>query len=143
MGQGAWWCLVWVDILYPSGRNRWTSGTVRGQRRGGGCCRPSVPPRSGRTRPQRAPTASRSTFLKPRLDSETRTEASPSHLFTHPHPRQSDLCTSPFLSPVFGVVCRSLLINPVPSSSAFPSVHLPLNSVLMLIKQATEATLVS
>lgn len=78
VGQGAWWCLVWVDIPYPSGRSRWTSGTVREQRRGGGCCRPSALPRSGRTQPQRALTASRSTFLKPRLDSESR--------LTHPFP---------------------------------------------------------
>lgn len=69
-GRGAWWCLVWVDIPYPSGRSPWTSGTVRGQKQGGGCCRPSVPPPLGRTRPRRAPTASRSTSQRPRLDSE-------------------------------------------------------------------------
>lgn len=66
----AWWCREWEGTPYPSGRNRWTLGTVRGWRRGGGCCRPSAPPPSGRTQPRRAPTASRSTSPKPRLDFE-------------------------------------------------------------------------
>lgn len=65
-----WPCLALADIPYPSGRSPSTSGTVRGQRPGGGCCRQSVPPLSGRTRPRRVPTASRSTSQKRKLDSE-------------------------------------------------------------------------
>ena len=96
-GQGAWWCLAWADIPYPSGRSPWTSGTVRGQKQGGGCCRPSVPPPLGRTRPRRAPTASRSTSQRPRLDSE------------RPLPHFPSLTISVFLWARFWIFCGSLL----------------------------------
>lgn len=146
VGQGAWWCLVWVDIPYPSGRSPWTSGTVRGQKRGGGCCRPSVLPPSGRTRPRRVPTASRSTFPKPRLDSEQKTEVSPFHLATHPHPCKTDLHTNlrPFLSPVLDppaghcyLILYRLLSISISTLTTTP------NSVHLLIKQAMTAILVS
>lgn len=126
VGREAWWCLAWVDIPYPSGRSPWTLGTVRGQKRGGGCCRPSVLPPSGRTRPRRAQTASRSTFPKPRLDSEHKTEVSPTHLLICPHPCKADLHTnlSLSLSPVLDLLqvigCLSATLP-----SAFPSFHLP------------------
>lgn len=70
VARGGWWCPASEGTPSPSGRNPWTSETVRGQRREGGCCRPSVLPPSGRIRPQRAPTVSRSTSPKPRHDSE-------------------------------------------------------------------------
>lgn len=74
--QGDWWCLVLVDTPYPWGRSPWTSATGRGQKREGGCYRPREPLPSGRTQPQRAQTALRSTSLKPRLDSELKTGVS-------------------------------------------------------------------
>lgn len=126
VGLGAWWCLAWVDIPYPSGRSPWTSGTVRGQKQGGGCCRPSVLPPSGRTRPQKVQTASRSTSPKPRLDSERKTEVSPTHLLTYPHPCEADLRTnlslslSPILDFLPAIGCLTATLP-----SAFPSLHVP------------------
>lgn len=79
VGRGASWCLASVDTPCPSGRSPWISGTVRGQKQGGDCCRPSALPPSGRTRLQRVPTASRSTSQKPKLDSEHNTDVSPAH----------------------------------------------------------------
>lgn len=110
VGQGAWWYLAWVDIPYRSGRSPWTLGTVRGQKHGGGCCRPSVPPPLGRTRPQRVPTASRSTSQKPKLDSEHMNEVSPTHLLTYLHPFEVD----PFINLSISlnlvlILCTSLL----------------------------------
>lgn len=103
--RGRWRCPALVDIPYPSGRSPWTSGTVRGQRQGGGCSRQSVPPLSGRTRPRRALTASRSTSQKPKLDSEHTIEGFPPHLLTPLHPN-TNLSVS--LSPVLD------LLRPIP-----------------------------
>lgn len=112
VGRGAWWCPAWVDIPYPSGRSPWTLGTVRGRKQGGDYCRPSVPPPSGRTRPQKAPTALRSTSQKPKPDSEHKTEVSPTHLLTYLHPCQADPPTpiSVFLWGQFWIFCGSLFI---------------------------------
>lgn len=133
VGQGAWWCLASVGTPCPSGRSQWTSGTVRGQKRGGGCCRPGALPPSGRIRQQRAPTVSRSTSPKPRLDSEHRAEVFPSHLLTHPHPLQSwpiSVC----LRAQFWIRTLLMCYSPL----AFPS-----KSVIILIKQAMTAIVVS
>lgn len=120
VGRGAWWCLAWADIPYPSGRSPWTSGTVRGQKQGGGCCRPSVPPPSGRTRPQRAQTASRSTSQKPKLDSEHKNEVSPTHLLTYLHLFEADPHTdlSVSLSPVLDLL-KVVAVYPLPSLQHF------------------------
>lgn len=125
-GQGAWWCLAWVDTPCPWRRSPWTSGTVRGQKRGEGCCRPSGLHPSGRTRPQRAPTASRSTSQKLRLDSEHKDEVSPTRLLTYPHPSQADLhiTVSVFLWAQFWICGRSSLFILCPPFSIFlPITH--------------------
>lgn len=124
VGWGAWWCLVWVDIPYPSGRSPWTSGTVRGQKQEGGCCKPSVLPPSGRTRPQRVLTASRSTSQKPRLDFEHwGVSHPPPHLLSPLWSWPVDQSQS-FSGPSFGSsVGHCYLLHTLPS--ALPLLHLP------------------
>lgn len=137
VGRGAWWYLAWVDTPYPSGRNPWTSGTVRGQKRGGGCCRPREPLPSGRTRPRRAPTASRSTSPKRRLDSEHRTVVCPS---PPPHSTPTPFRPAPSFGSSAGRCCLS-----AGRPSAFPLVQLTTtaNANILLIQQAMTAILVS
>lgn len=145
VGRGAWWCLARADIPYPSGRSPWTSGTVRGQKQGGGCCRPSVPPPSGRTRPQRAQTASRSTSQKPKLDSEHKMRCLPlTSSLTFTSLKLTPTPISVFLWAQFWIFWKSLLfILYPPFSISITSPTTTTNSLLLLIKQAMTAILVS
>lgn len=138
--QGAWWCLVWVDTPYPSGRSPWTSGTVRGQKRGGGCCRPRGPPPSGRTQPQRAPTASRSTSPRPRLDFERKTVGSPCPPPHPPSPTLTSHRSRP--APTFGFPAGRSCLSATHGVS-ISSLSTSANPNIFLIKHAMTAILVS